>query len=174
LSEAGSASLSSKCILPEMKKSAFPFRNVLLSLAAAGLVCAALPKPKRIRRGQVAVITGGSSGLGLAIAHELGRAGLRLVLAAHDAEQLAAARQKLLFAQSVMSPDDVVTVPCDIGDNHQAWVLKNSRSENLRKFIAPGCPTNDFLGRRGHFLSPDLSLLVRKTSFSTPTGGSTH
>jgi hypothetical protein len=61
-----------------MKKSALHSRNVLLSLAAADLVCAALPKTNQVRRGQVAVIiTDGSSSLGLAVAHKLEKAGLR-------------------------------------------------------------------------------------------------
>jgi hypothetical protein len=71
------ASPPGRYILQEMKRPALHSRNVLLSLAAADLVCAALPKANQIRRGQVAVITGGSSGLGLAIAHKLGKAGLR-------------------------------------------------------------------------------------------------
>ncbi|MBB6143162.1 short-subunit dehydrogenase [Silvibacterium bohemicum] len=106
-----------------MKKSALPYRNVLLSLAAAGVVYAALPRPQRIRRGQVAVITGGSRGLGLAIAHELGKAGVKLVLAARDGDQLAAAKEQLLFTQSFASGDDVLTVPCDVSNKHQAATL---------------------------------------------------
>src|ERR1700733_4316882 len=103
-----------------------------LSLAAAGPVCAALPKRKRIRDGQVAVITGGSSGLGLAIAHELGKAGLRLVLAARDAEQLAAAREELHSARPGMRADDIVTVPCDVSDKHQARALIEAAYANFQ------------------------------------------
>jgi len=117
-----------------MKKSALPpsFLNVLLSLAAAGVVYAALPRPQRIRRGQVAVITGGSSGLGLAIAHELGKAGLRLVLAARDADQLTAARRELLAARSVGSSDDILTVVCDVSDKHQAAALIETAYANFQ------------------------------------------
>ena len=117
-----------------MKKSALPpsFLNVLLSIAAAGVVYAALPRPQRIRRGQVAVITGGSSGLGLAIAHELGKAGLRLVLAARDADQLTAARRELLAARSVGSSDDILTVVCDVSDKHQAAALIETAYANFQ------------------------------------------
>jgi NADP-dependent 3-hydroxy acid dehydrogenase YdfG len=114
---------AAKRILPEMKQSVLPLRNVLLPLAVAGVVYAALPRSQRIRRGQVAVITGGSSGLGLAIAHEIGKAGLKLVLAARDADQLAAARRALLSARSVTDSDDILTVVCDVSDKHQATAL---------------------------------------------------
>src|SRR5580658_101036 len=92
-------------------------------LRRPGLICAALPKRKRIRQGQVAIITGGSSGLGLAIAHELGKAGLRLVLAARDGDQLAAAREELISAHPEMRAYDIVTVPCDVSDKRQASAL---------------------------------------------------
>jgi NADP-dependent 3-hydroxy acid dehydrogenase YdfG len=71
----------------------------------------------------VAVITGSSSGLGLALAHELGKQGLKLVLAARDAQQLAAAKQELLTKQSVANSDDIPTVPCDVSDKRQAAAL---------------------------------------------------
>ena len=38
--------------------------------------------------GQVAVVTGGSSGIGLAVAVELGRRGVRVVIAGRDAERV--------------------------------------------------------------------------------------
>jgi hypothetical protein len=44
----------------------------------------------------------------------------------------------------------------------------------LRNFIAPGCPTSDFLDLGGHFLSPNLRLFSPKATFSTPTRQSTH
>jgi short-subunit dehydrogenase len=115
-----------------MKTSAVSIRNVVLSLAAAGLVCAAWPKPKRIRRGQVAVITGGSNGLGLALAHELGKQGLRLVLAARDAQQLVAAKQELLSKQSVANSDDILTISCDVSDKRQAAALIEAAYVNFQ------------------------------------------
>ncbi len=45
--------------------------------------------------GRTALITGGSRGLGLAIARELGRLGAHVTLAARDAAELDAARQDL-------------------------------------------------------------------------------
>jgi NAD(P)-dependent dehydrogenase (short-subunit alcohol dehydrogenase family) len=45
--------------------------------------------------GRVALITGGSRGLGLAIARELGSLGARVIIAARDADELERARQDL-------------------------------------------------------------------------------
>lgn len=51
--------------------------------------------PKDTLRGRVAVITGGSSGLGLAMASYFGQLGASLVIAGRDEERLAAAATKL-------------------------------------------------------------------------------
>ena len=45
--------------------------------------------------GRVAVVTGGSSGIGAEMAAALARAGARVVLVARDAERLAAATARL-------------------------------------------------------------------------------
>jgi len=45
--------------------------------------------------GQVVLLTGGSRGLGLALAREFAREGCRLVLTARDAQELARAQQDL-------------------------------------------------------------------------------
>ena len=58
-----------------------------------------------------AVITGGSRGLGLLIARELGRQGARITIAARDAGELERARQDL--AERGI---DATTVVCDIAD----------------------------------------------------------
>jgi NAD(P)-dependent dehydrogenase (short-subunit alcohol dehydrogenase family) len=57
-----------------------------------------------------AVVTGGSRGLGLALARELGRRGWRLVVDARDADELAAARAQLAAIT------EVVAVPGDVAD----------------------------------------------------------
>lgn len=109
-----------------MAKSLFSTRNVVLSATAAAVVYACMPKAARIKSGQVAIITGGSSGLGLELAHQLGRAGLKLVLAARDAQQIEAAKQKLLSASSVINRDHILLVACDVSDKHQASKLIES------------------------------------------------
>jgi short-subunit dehydrogenase len=59
-------------------------------------------------RGKRAVVTGGSRGLGFAIAQELRAHGARVAICARGEEQLDTARAKL--------GDDVVAIPCDVGD----------------------------------------------------------
>ena len=63
---------------------------------------------------QVVLITGGSRGLGLALAREFAQEGCRLVLAARDAQELAHARQDLMQRGA-----EVLTVPCDVTDQEQ-------------------------------------------------------
>ena len=73
-------------------------------LTAAGCVAAGFAAWKFLRtslreavdfRGMVVLITGGSRGLGLALASELGSCGARLALCARDEEELRSARDKL-------------------------------------------------------------------------------
>lgn len=60
-------------------------------------------------RERVVLVTGGSRGLGLLVARELGRRGARVAICARDAAELERAKS-LLAAQGVA----VLTVPCDI------------------------------------------------------------
>jgi NAD(P)-dependent dehydrogenase (short-subunit alcohol dehydrogenase family) len=65
-------------------------------------------------QGQVVLLTGGSRGLGLALAREFARAGCRLVLCARDAQELERAQQHLAQRGA-----DVLTVPCNVADQEQ-------------------------------------------------------
>jgi short-subunit dehydrogenase len=60
-------------------------------------------------RGRVVVITGGSRGLGLALARELGMRGARLAICGRDSESLERARASLARLGG-----EVVAVPCDV------------------------------------------------------------
>jgi short-subunit dehydrogenase len=87
--------------------------------AAAGLALAAREAVRRLApafglRGRVALVTGGSRGLGFAIADELASRGARLVICARDPERLERARM-LLVARGA----DVRTVRCDVADREQ-------------------------------------------------------
>lgn len=61
--------------------------------------------------GTVAVVTGGSRGLGFALCRELLAQGARVATCARGEEQLRVAQAKL--------GDDLVAIPCDVGDRAQ-------------------------------------------------------
>jgi NAD(P)-dependent dehydrogenase (short-subunit alcohol dehydrogenase family) len=91
-----------------------------LAIVAAGTVATAgALKRKRQSRlhsrfhGKVVLITGGSRGLGLALAEEFSAHGARLVLAARDAEELQRAKAQLL-EQSGGEAQEILTYPCDL------------------------------------------------------------
>ena len=100
-------------------------KTLTLPLAIASVVLAytLLPRRKRLNAGDVAVVTGGSRGLGLALAHRFGRAGMKLVLAARNVDELDLARDGLLRSRDVTNEDDILLVVCDLTDPHQAHGL---------------------------------------------------
>ena len=61
--------------------------------------------------GRVAVVTGASSGMGVAMAEGLARAGARVVLAARRVDRLEAVADKIRSAGG-----EVIAVPCDVAD----------------------------------------------------------
>jgi len=71
-------------------------------------------------RDKVVVITGGSRGLGLALAEEFGRRGAQLVLNARNEGQLAEARRLLVDRGAVPSAEDVLIVPADLRNPEDA------------------------------------------------------
>jgi short-subunit dehydrogenase len=92
----------------------------IVAAAAAGVLFTALTRSRRLRRGQVTLITGGSSGLGLALAHRFAAAGLKLTLAARDRDRLQSARDEILAGNPEMHEDDILLVVCDLSDKEQA------------------------------------------------------
>jgi NAD(P)-dependent dehydrogenase (short-subunit alcohol dehydrogenase family) len=72
---------------------------------------------------RIVLVTGGSRGLGYAIAERFGRAGNRLVLAARNFDDLVEARNSLVKHHAVSSPDDVLLIPTDLTDAAQAASL---------------------------------------------------
>jgi short-subunit dehydrogenase len=106
-----------------MKRLAISALQVALSTAAAAYLFQRFARPARLRAGQVAIITGGSSGLGLALAHRFGRAGLKLVLAARGSDQLEQAKRELLAAGSVAHENDVLLFAGDLSERQFAPFL---------------------------------------------------
>lgn len=86
--------------------------------AAIGIGLAGRAALRRIRaadlHGQVALVTGGSRGLGLLLARELAREGCRLVICARDEAELARAEAEL-----TASGAEVLAVPCDVANQSQ-------------------------------------------------------
>lgn len=66
-------------------------------------------------RDKVAVVTGGSRGLGLVLARQLAEAGARLAICARDAAELERARTELAARGA-----EVLAEPCDVTDRAQA------------------------------------------------------
>jgi NADP-dependent 3-hydroxy acid dehydrogenase YdfG len=92
-------------------------------LACAGVALAAIAACKKSAhrlRGKVVLITGGSRGLGLAMAEEFGKHGALLALAARDAGELERARTLLLQRGATPSPESVEIFPSDLRKPEEA------------------------------------------------------
>jgi short-subunit dehydrogenase len=99
----------------------------LLLLAAGGAVLVARRLSRRTPLpGGLAIITGGSRGLGLLLARELGRRGVRVVLSARDEAELERARASLAAAGI-----DATALPCDVTDEEGMRTLVAEVEENL-------------------------------------------
>src|ERR1700722_18072872 len=107
-----------------MNKSRTALRTaqVFTGIVAVAAAYALKSRPRK-RPGQVVLITGGSRGLGLALAERYGRSGAKLILAARDVEELIGARQTLLDRKAIQSPYDVLVIPADLTDASQASML---------------------------------------------------
>ena len=94
-------------------------RNLFLLTASALALRAVIRQTRRADLGgSVVLITGGSRGLGLALAHEFGRHGCRLALCARDAAELSRAKEEL-----AAKGYEVFTAVCDLTDTAQVSQL---------------------------------------------------
>ncbi len=94
-------------------------KNTSLALAAFGVTAAAFAAFRALRSPDdlyrpVVVITGGSRGLGYAIASRYAREGARLVLAARNRTELEGAQASLLAQHTNMRPEDFYLVAVDL------------------------------------------------------------
>jgi NAD(P)-dependent dehydrogenase (short-subunit alcohol dehydrogenase family) len=93
-------------------------QTVLLAASGVGIALAvreALRRPGEADlTGQVALVTGGSRGLGFLLAREFARAGCRLVICARDEQELSRARTDLEQRGA-----EVLSVPCNVADQDQ-------------------------------------------------------
>src|SRR5688572_4616045 len=96
--------------------------------AAAALTWAARRYlgPRYDLAGKVCLVTGGSRGLGLAIARELGRRGARLVICGRTSEDLVFAKQDL-----EQRGVEVLALPCDVTDPAQVEYMVSETRRQL-------------------------------------------
>jgi NAD(P)-dependent dehydrogenase (short-subunit alcohol dehydrogenase family) len=89
---------------------------------------------------KVAIVTGGSSGLGLAIARELIARGAKTIIAARDAERLRIAAEQIAatpFAADVTRQDDVERlIQAVVGEHGRLDLLLNCAGRSTRGAIA--------------------------------------
>jgi short-subunit dehydrogenase len=88
--------------------------GAMLGLATTARAVRRLHREKEWAKSKVVVITGGSRGLGLALAQIFGEHGARLVLAARDEQELQDAKNHLLTRTPGMDSEGVLTVACDL------------------------------------------------------------
>lgn len=103
-------------ILNRKRKS--PVNGLFIAGIGAGLAIGLSALRRASRRinfkGRVAVITGGSRGLGLQMARQLAREGANLAILARNEPELEAAYQELIDSGA-----DVLVIPCDVSDQQQ-------------------------------------------------------
>ncbi|CAN5221666.1 SDR family oxidoreductase [soil metagenome] len=105
-------------------------KRAALGVGAVGLGMAARKRARNSRmielRDQVALITGGSRGLGLVMAREFAAEGAKLVLCARHEGDLGRAKEEL-----EQSGAEVLTVRCDVGDPAQVKNLIERANEHF-------------------------------------------
>src|SRR3954471_10108570 len=103
-----------------LRKLAGPAAVLLAGAALTATARALRRRPPIQLRDRVAVITGGSRGLGLLMARELAAAGARLAILARDPAELDLARRELAAAGG----HRVLALPCDVGNEDEVrWAI---------------------------------------------------
>ena len=95
------------------------YLGIGLASATAAMVIARAQRKAQWASGKVVVITGGSRGLGLALAEEFAQRGARLVLAARDEAELERARFQLI-ERGLVRGEHLQLVAADLRDSTEA------------------------------------------------------
>ena len=103
----------------------------VVGAVAGGIALSRLLRPSLLPQNPVVLITGGSRGLGLAIAQRFAKQGARFVLAAEKREELEQAQSKLIAQHPQLSPEDFYLVAGDLSKNEECERLIN---ETYRRF----------------------------------------
>lgn len=116
-----------------MSRSLNPF---FLAGLGVGAATAAMATARALRSapppdGAVVLITGGSRGLGFAIASRFAHRPVRLVLAARNRNELEDAQQQLLARHPHLHPNDFYLVAADLSHRHECYRLV---SETIARF----------------------------------------
>lgn len=105
---------------------------------------------------KIAFITGGASGLGLAMAHSFSKRGAKIMLSDIDGEKLAAAEAELKAAGV-----DVASIICDVADAAAVQVAADATIERFGKVhIVANNAGVSFGGRPGHIPLEDWRWIV--------------
>lgn len=103
-----------------LRRLAGPAAALLAGAALTAAARAVRRRPSIQFRDRVAVITGGSRGLGLLMARELAAEGARIAILARDAAELDLARREL----AALGGQRVLALPCDVGDEDEVrWAI---------------------------------------------------
>ena len=117
---------------------------------------------------QVAVITGGGSGIGLATAAEMLRVGARVAICGRTADKLAAAQSQLVGAG--IAADRVRTFACDIREPAQVEAfIKDVMAAWGRIDILVNNAGGQFPSPAQHISPNGFLAVVRKTSSARST-----
>ena len=127
------------------------------SVAAAGIafgmgVAARVAPPRSAEadlRGTVALVTGGSRGLGLALSRELHREGCRLAICARDETGLEEARADLESRGA-----EVLAVPCDVADPAQVAAMVEAVTRHYGQIDILVNNAGNHCGRAGRVADP--------------------